>query len=211
MIGGWIMNRILLIPGSFNPITNAHIDMAKVAQKKIDAEKVYFIPAHDTYVAQKKALIPGKSRCRLIEEATPDGMSYIPLEVNSFLPVKTYDTITKFRENLDKDYKFYDFYICLGMDNIKTLTTWYNWQPFVEENMFVACVREGQSLDETLEEADLVGYKDHFIEIMIPENHTSSSLVRSLCEQGRFDEVKGIVPENVYEYLRRFYDVLNRI
>ena len=205
------MNRILLIPGSFNPITNAHIDMAKVAQKKINAEKVYFIPAHDTYVAQKRTLIPGKSRCRLIEEATPDYMSCIPLEVNSFLPAKTYDTITKFRESLDKDYRFYDFYICLGMDNIKTLTTWYNWEPFVEENMFVACVREGQNLDKTLKEANLVGYEDHFIEIMIPENHTSSSLVRNLCEQGKFDEVKGIVPENVYEYLRRFYDVLNRI
>lgn len=205
------MNRILLIPGSFNPITNAHIDMAKVAQKKVNAEQVYFIPAHDTYVAQKKTLIPGKSRCRLIEEATPNDMSCISIEVNSFLPAKTYDTISKFREGLDKDYRFYDFYICLGMDNIKTLTTWYNWQPFVEENMFVACVREGQNLDKTLKEANLVKYKNHFIEIMIPENHTSSSLVRSLCEENKFDEVKDIVPENVYEYLRRFYDVLNRI
>lgn len=29
------MNKILLIPGSFNPITNAHVDMALTA-KKID-------------------------------------------------------------------------------------------------------------------------------------------------------------------------------
>lgn len=205
------MNSILLIPGSFNPLTNAHIDMAKVAQKKINAEQVYFIPAHDTYVAQKKTLIPGKSRCRLIDEATPDDMSYISLEVNSFLPAKTYDTITKFREDLDKDYRFYDFYICLGMDNIRTLTTWYNWQPFVEENMFVACVREGQNLENALKEAGLTEYRNHFVEIMIPENNISSSLVRSLCEQGKFEEIKDIVPENVYEYLRRFYDVLNRI
>lgn len=205
------MNNILLIPGSFNPVTNAHIDMAKVAQNKVKAEKVYFIPAHDTYVAQKKTLIPGKSRCRLIEEATPDDMTYISYEVDSFLPQKTYDTITKLRKDCDKDYKFYNFYICLGMDNIKTLTTWYNWQPFVEENMFVACVRECQSLDESLKEAGLIQYKDRFTEIMIPENHISSTLVRNLCEQGKFDEIKDIVPQNVYEYLRRFYDVLNRI
>lgn len=97
------------------------------------------------------------------------------------------------------------------MDNIGTLTTWYNWQPFVEENMFVACVREGQNLDKTLKETGLSKYENHFVEIMIPENHISSSLVRDLCEQGKFDEIKEIVPENVYEYLRRFYDVLNRI
>jgi nicotinate-nucleotide adenylyltransferase len=205
------MNKILLIPGSFNPITNAHIDMAKVAQKKVNAEKVYFIPAHDTYVAQKRTLIPGKSRCKLIEEATPNDMTYISYEVDSFLPQKTYDTVAKLRKDFDKDYKFYDFYICLGMDNIKTLTTWYNWQQFVEENMFIACVREGQSLDESLKEAGFTQYKDRFTEIMIPENHISSSLVRNLCEQGKFDEIKDIVPKNVYEYLRRFYEVLNRI
>lgn len=205
------MNNVLFIPGSFNPITNAHIDMAKVAQKEVNAKEVYFIPAHDTYVAQKKTLIPGKSRCRLIEEATPNDMTYVSLEVDSFLPQKTYDTIAKLRKDWDANYRFYDFYICLGMDNIKTLTTWYNWRPFVEENMFVACVREGQNLNETLEENGLIGYKHHFTEIMISENNISSSLVRNLCEQGKFDEVKDIVPENVYEYLRRFYDVLKRI
>lgn len=205
------MNNILLIPGSFNPITNAHIEMARVAQRKINAEKVYFIPAHDTYVAQKRTLIPGKSRCRLIEEATPDDMTYISYEVDSFLPQKTYDTITKLREYCDKDYKFYNFYICLGMDNIKTLTTWYNWQPFVEENMFVACVRDGQNLDESLAETELIQYRDRFVEVMISENHISSSLVRNLCEQGRFDEIKNIVPENVCKYLRRFYEVIDRI
>lgn len=205
------MNNVLLVPGSFNPITNAHIEMAKKAQEKINALVVYFIPAHDTYVAKKKTLIPGKSRCKLIEDATPSNMACIPFEVDSFFPQRTYDTITRMRIELDRDYKFYNFYICLGMDNIKSLKSWYNWQPFVEENMFVACVRENQNLEQALEENNLTEYKDHFTEIMIPENHISSSLVRSLCEQGKYDEVKDIVPENVYEYLRRFYGVLEKI
>ena len=41
------MSNILLFPGSFNPITNAHIKIAEIAQEKINAEKVLFIPAHD--------------------------------------------------------------------------------------------------------------------------------------------------------------------
>lgn len=28
------MNKILLIPGSFNPITNAHVDMALAAKRQ---------------------------------------------------------------------------------------------------------------------------------------------------------------------------------
>ena len=205
------MNNILLIPGSFNPITNAHIEMAKTAQKEVNANMVYFIPAHDTYVAKKKTLIPGPSRCKLIEKATPMDMTYLPNEVDSFLPKKTYDTVQELRDSFDKKFEFYNFFICLGVDNIKTLTSWYNWQPFVEENMFVACSRAGEGLETALKEANLEQYKDHFIKIQIPRNNISSSLVRDLCEQGKFEEVKKLVPENVYEYLRRFYDVLNRI
>ena len=97
------------------------------------------------------------------------------------------------------------------MDNIKTLTSWYNWEPFVNEYNFVACVREGQNLNEALKDANLNNYRDHFTEIKIPKNHTSSSLVRDLCEKGEFNRVKELVPENVYEYLVRFYDVMNRM
>lgn len=31
------MNKILLIPGSFNPITNAHVDMALTAKNAVNA------------------------------------------------------------------------------------------------------------------------------------------------------------------------------
>ena len=55
------MNKILLIPGSFNPITNAHVDIALTAKKAVNADAILFIPAHDTYVAKKKTLIPGLS------------------------------------------------------------------------------------------------------------------------------------------------------
>ena len=208
------MNKLLLIPGSFNPITNAHVEMALTAKKAVDADTIYFIPAHDTYVAKKKTLIPGYCRVELIN-SMPICKDYniraLDVETTSFFPQRTYNTITQFRDKAEKSYHFYDYYICLGMDNIKTLTSWYNWKPFVEEYNFVACVREGQELNKSLEEAGLTDYKDHFTEIEIPENHTSSSLVRNLCEEEKFDEVRKLVPGNVYEYLVRFYDVMNRI
>lgn len=208
------MNKILLIPGSFNPITNAHVDMALTAKKAVNADAILFIPAHDTYVAKKKTLIPGYCRVSLINSmpnCDENNMKALDIETTSFFPQRTYNTITQLRDEVEKEYKFNEYYICLGMDNIKILTSWYNWKPFVEEYHFVACVREGQNLNDALEEANLTEYKKHFTEIQIPENHTSSSLVRSLCEKGEFEKVKKLVPINVYEYLVRFYDVMNRM
>lgn len=208
------MNKILLIPGSFNPITNAHVDMALAAKKAVNADIIYFIPAHDTYVAKKKTLIPGYCRVNLINSmpnCIQDDMWALDIETTSFFPQRTYNTITQIRDEAENNYEFYEYYICLGMDNIKTLTSWYNWERFVDEYNFVACVREGQNLNDALNEVGLTKYKEHFTEIRIPENHTSSSLVRKLCEEGSFDEVKKLVPENVYEYLVEFYDAINRI
>lgn len=208
------MNKILLIPGSFNPITNAHVDMALAAKKAVNADSIYFIPAHDTYVAKKKTLIPGYCRVELInsmDNCAENNIHALDIETTSFFPQRTYNTISQLREEAEKNYEFNEYYICLGMDNIKTLTSWYNWEPFVNEYNFVACVREGQNLDEALKDANLTDYRDHFTEIKIPENHTSSSLVRDLCEKGEFNRVKELVPENVYEYLVRFYDVMNRM
>lgn len=208
------MNKILLIPGSFNPITNAHVDMALAAKKAVNADTVYFIPAHNTYVAKKKTLIPGCRRVSLINSAPSckqNNMRALDIETTSPFPQRTYNTITQLRNEAEKNHKFNEYYICLGMDNIKDLTTWYNWKPLVEEYRFAACVREGKKLTEALERAGLIKYKDRFTEITIPENHISSSLVRDLCEQGEFNRVKELVPENVYEYLFRFYDAMNRI
>ena len=207
------MSKVLLVPGSFNPITNAHVDMALAAKNKINADVVYFLPAHDSYVARKKTLIPGCCRVALInsmKNCLEDNMWALGVEITSSLPQKTYNTVALLRDMQEKVYKFNEYYICLGMDNIKILVNWYNWKRLIEEYKFIACVREGQNLDNTLKEARLTEYKDHFTEIQIPENHTSSSLVRDLCEKGKFQQAKKLVPENVYEYLIRFYDVMNR-
>ena len=196
------MSNILLFPGSFNPITNAHIEIAKIAQEKINAEKVLFVPAHDKYVAKKKKVIYGDIRCKLINESTPADMYALSIEVDSVKPKKTYDTVDVVRKmNIGKD-----IYICLGVDNVKTLTTWYNWKQFVKENKFVICSRNEVSLEEVLRESEVKEYEHNFTEISIPKNNISSSLVRELCSRGEMDRVKKIVPINVYQYLRRLYD-----
>lgn len=199
--------KIILIPGSFNPITNAHIDMAKEAMKVVNADKAIFIPAHDTYVARKKVLIPGFCRVQLINKAVSytDKIYAIDYETMSMYPSKTYNTVEALKEENPND----EYYICLGMDNIKSLTSWYNWKEFVSKNKFIACDRNGQSLNDIFSIWNLLSnYKDNFIEVHLPKNNISSSLVRDLCNMNEFDKVKKIVPNNVYEYLIKFYESL---
>lgn len=207
------MHKHIYIPGSFNPITNAHIEMAKAAAdvaQHVDPPGptfVEFIPAHDTYVAsEKETLIPGYTRYELIHDALPYSKDYIfsvyPIEITADTPPKTYDTISKIKEiygRRDDSWSKHMFFVCLGIDNLENIKTWYNWKHFIWDNRFIICSRNGKTL------------KDYDIpfrwveEISIPFNNISSTLVRKMCEKGEFNVVKDMVPENVFDYLRRFY------
>ena len=46
------MNKILLIPGSFNPITNAHVDMALAAKKAVNVYRIFYPGAR--YICRKE-------------------------------------------------------------------------------------------------------------------------------------------------------------
>lgn len=207
------MSKIVIIPGSFNPVTNAHVEIALTAKKAVDADKAIFIPAHDTYVAKKKTLIPGSCRVALINSipiCVQNNVCASNIEIISPFPPKTYNTLKQL-ECIDKDKGIQnEYYICLGMDNIIDLPNWYNWKNLIKEHKFIACTRNGQGLDDTLSKAGITKYKNHFVEIKIPENNISSTLVRNLCEKGEYQKVKELVPQNVYEYLVQFYNVMKK-
>lgn len=207
------MSKIVIIPGSFNPVTNAHIEMALTAKKTVGADKVIFIPAHDTYVAKKKTLIPGNYRVSLINSipiCEQNNVCASNIEIISSFPPKTYNTLKQL-EHIDKENDIQnEYYICLGMDNIIDLPNWYNYENLIKEHKFIACTRNGQRLDDALAKAGLTKYKNHFMEIKIPENNTSSTLVRNLCEKSEYKKVKELVPQNVYEYLVQFYNKMKK-
>ena len=147
------MSRILLVPGSFNPVTNAHIDIALDAKRAIRADHVFFIPAHDSYVARKGVLIPGEHRAELINTAPVcmlEWMVATDIEIKSFFPQRTYDTIEQIRNKDEEQFKFNEYYICLGTDDVATLPLWYNWRKLVENYHFVACTRNEMKLEDAL-------------------------------------------------------------
>lgn len=207
------MSKIVIIPGSFNPVTNAHIEMALTAKEVVGANKVIFIPAHDTYVAKKKTLIPGCDRVSLINSipiCVKNNVCSLNIEIVNPFPPKTYNTLKQL-ECMDKKKGIRNkYYICLGIDNIIDLPNWYNWKNLIKEHNFIACTRNGQGLDNALKKAGLTKYKNHFMEIKIPENNISSTLVRILCQRDEYEKVKELVPQNVYEYLVVFYNELKK-
>ncbi len=59
--------RIGFFGGSFNPPTNAHINLAKRALEECELDKVIFVPIGDFY--EKAGLVSGKHRYNMLKIA----------------------------------------------------------------------------------------------------------------------------------------------
>ena len=51
------MNNIAVIFGTFNPLTMAHIQIGLLAQKKVNAQKVIYVIAQDSFLQNWKQMI----------------------------------------------------------------------------------------------------------------------------------------------------------
>lgn len=199
-----------LICGSFNPPTNAHMDMGRAAQDVLGkGTDVIYIPTGDQYIRKWKGYDPGDRmpahvRLRLLEEACRRyDFQVSSIEVDEDDKARTYGKTY----NTVKHFGFEDSVLCLGLDNIEQMRKWYKWEDLLRRTRLLVFGREGY---EVTEEADAVLAKARRVDyatLWEGNAKTSSTLVRRLFREGKMDEVKRLVPDCVYRYMEENVNV----
>lgn len=108
------MKKIGFFGGSFNPITNAHISIAKQIIEKHDIDKVIFVPVGNHY--QKSGLIEEKHRYEMIKKAIQDhnGLEVSNSELNQKKNLTMLEALNKIKREFANCYP----YFIIGADNI---------------------------------------------------------------------------------------------
>lgn len=135
------MNGIFV--GSFNPITNAHLDIAHCILKELKLDKIIFVPASNLY--QKESLNASeKDRYTMIELAIENEVNF---EVDDFeiqfaktfkRQAKTIETMKHFDKNS---------ILIIGSDNFSNLKNWYRVDDLLDEYNIVVYPRQGFEID----------------------------------------------------------------
>ena len=115
--------KLCVFQGTFNPIHNAHLDMAKFVLNKYDFDKIIFIPA---FKPPHKEYDKGLSRHRLnmVRLATADDERFdvSDIEYKSDRTSYTYLTIKELYTKYEIDDKIY---FIIGTDAFEKIDTWY--------------------------------------------------------------------------------------
>lgn len=196
----------VLIFGTFNPVTVAHIEVARKAEEKVPGADVFFVIAPDQFLEGYKGLsadnvMDERVRLNLLKEAISpySYMKVSEVELNRISDGKTYNTVAVHKKEYD------EVYICFGTDKICELDTWFRAEDLVKENRFLVMTR-GETLSEVISESRSLlinKYSGNFIEVSMNFPDISSSRVRKAVKEGKITEIRDLVPPNVYDYLKK--------
>ena len=137
------MPRIGLFGGTFDPIHNGHLHIARSFADELDLESVILLPAGDPY---HKTTPRTAAHHRL-------AMAEIAAQADSRLAVSdcdivrqgatyTHDTVQIFRQHFPAA----ELWLLIGMDSLLQLHTWHRWQDLVRQCRIAAAPRPGSSL-----------------------------------------------------------------
>jgi len=134
--------KIALLGGSFNPITNGHIEVAKfVLNTSRTFDEVWLVPAY-RHMYNKPLLDFDKrvEMCKIAAKADAR-IKVFEYEKEKNLAGETYHLIKNLLS--DKKYENYNFSFIIGQDNANTFDKWVNYEELERITKFVIVPRIG--------------------------------------------------------------------
>lgn len=193
--------KAVLLFGTFNPFTNAHLHIGMLAKEKYPDYEICYVPAKAGFMTGYKGLdessvISQDKRLEYIKGSIKDieGFTVTDIEFGSKVSGKTIDTISYFKEDLG----YSEVILCFGTDKVNELETWYKGCELVKNNKFLIVTRSGEALSDVMTEYTL-RYACNFTEICNDKySHLSGTLIREAIFKKDWEFVKKNVPEYVF-------------
>jgi nicotinate-nucleotide adenylyltransferase len=130
--------RLALFGGTFDPIHNAHLIVAREAADQFQLDQVWFIPAGHPPHKADQMVASFEDRLKMVELACRADPRFQPsrLEAGS---QKSYsiDTVERVRGMGEQP-----FFI-IGADAFAEIATWHRWRDLVEATEFIVVTRPG--------------------------------------------------------------------
>jgi len=179
---------ICIFPGTFNPIHNAHIRMAKTALDKYGFEKIIFIPS---YLPPHKEINGNLAdhRMNMVKLATKNEPKFEVSDIEYSSDSTSYSLVTV--KKIIEQYNIKDrLNFLIGTDAFEKIETWYKADELKNLVHFIVCPRLGDSFNNIEESLRVNGWnfevmKMEYINISsteIRKNHTQINTDKKVGE-----------------------------
>ena len=183
--------KIGLFFGTFDPIHNGHLRIAKYITEEKLADKVWFVVTPENPIKVGSKISSFKHRFNMAKIATEKYDNIIPsdLEVNLKKPNYTIDTL----EYISNKLKDIEFSLIIGEDNYKIFDTWKDYKKIINKYKIFIYPRKG-TLNENLHIIN-----ENTMYIGGPRIDLSSTNIRKIVSNN--SDPKDLISTKVMEYI----------
>jgi nicotinate-nucleotide adenylyltransferase len=213
----YAQKRIALYGGTFDPVHAGHLEVARRVSQLFEIEKVLFIPAQMAPHKIGRPVTEPIHRYAMLALATQDDpqLSISTFELDAPDRRYTVDTVDHFQRVLGDST---EVFFIMGADSWSEITTWREWERLLSMTNHIVVTRPGYDpvtthvgkIGERIVDvrsgkspSRTEGAKKIFLTDVVMKD-VSATNIRRLASEGRVEELTGLVPGPVLEYIKKY-------
>ncbi len=180
-----------LLLGSFNPVHNGHLALAKELLKSNNFAEIWFVLSPQNPLKQQAGLLNDNIRLQMLDLALENEPKLKSCNIEFSLPKPNYTINTL--AALKKQYPGKQFSIIIGADNLAIFHLWKDYEIILNEYPIVVYPRQGTDLETLKQKYPQVST------IEAPLFPVSSSQIKQLLCEGK--PVVNYLPKQVEKFI----------
>ena len=185
--------QIGILGGSFNPVHNGHLTIAREILRSGEVDEVWFMVSPLNPLKQDCTLLDDTLRLSMTHKAVgqEQGLRCSDYEFRLPRPSYTWHTLL----SLEKDYPDDTFTLIIGADNWEHFSEWRNHDDIIRHNRILVYPRKGYSIDRAVLPSTVKCIDMDTIDV-------SSTEIRRLLSLG--EDVSALVPASIMEMMTHY-------
>jgi len=207
------LRRVGIYGGTFDPIHNGHLEVARRVLELFELDEVIFVPACVPPHKRNAKITSAFHRFAMVALAIEADQRLLITTVELDAPDRPYAVDTVARMKVDTQRLFF----IIGADSWSEITTWHEWRRLIEMCDLIVVTRPGFAVEAKVDDfADVRGMSNRAIYELI-ENQAkprvfltdvamvdvAATEIRAAVRAGDFEKLKTKVPLSVAAYIQK--------
>jgi len=209
------MRRVAIYGGTFDPVHNGHVEVARQVLKLFELDEVIFVPACVPPHKRNANITSAFHRFAMLALATETDRRLLVSTAELDAPERPYavDTVARMKREDER------LFFLIGSDSWSEIKTWYEWQRLLTMCDLIVVTRPGYEIDSHsgIDCIDVRGMaRDEVADLLIRETgprvfitdaamvDVSATTIRAAVQTRARESLRAMTPPAVANYIEKY-------